>query len=133
MSLLKPQEVVEPKNPEVMVSILKINKNIAQMILKHQHSPIPEEQLLLSKDLLKEETGIEFSIKEVRDIICSYPYCRASIIMFGVEDTEARGSLFNALSLLALSCSWPEYRDKVNMDKFVEALNKQIKLVFNKN
>ncbi len=133
MSLLKPKEVIEPKNPEVMETIFKINKNIAQMVLKHQHSPIPEDQLLLSKELFKSEIGIEFSIKEVRDIICSSPYCRASVIMFGVEDTEARGSLFNALSLLILNCSWPDYGDKVNIDKFIEVLNKQIKIVFNKN
>ena len=133
MHILTSNEVINPNNPEIMTTVLTIKANIAKMIIKNQHLPIPEDQLSLSQKLLEHETGIVFTNKEVRDIICSYPYCRASIIEYGLMDTEAKSTLVSALSLLVLGCEWPNYGDKINLEEFVKVLNTKTKIIFNKN
>lgn len=110
--------------------ILKMQKNIAKFIIQYQNYDLTpkevEEAQILYEDLLE----MKLTPEQVQIIVNSSGYAKANLVAYTMNDTEARGSLLNALCKLVLGCSYPTYGDNVDIDDFISVLKRETSALF---
>lgn len=66
----------------------------------------------------------KFSAIEAKALLDLYPHARIKLALYGTSDTEARGHMLGCASNHFLSCDWPTYGDKIDLNDFLKALKK---------
>ena len=70
-------------------------------------------------------TGLEISVSVTKELLSLFPLARIDLAEKGICGFGVRDELADAAGNFILGCRWPIYRDKVNMDTFLEVLKQQ--------
>lgn len=111
---------------EVTLStVLFIQRNIAELILKHVRQKVPKNLLEEVQESVGEYAGIDLTIEQTSLLLDSFPKVKANVLAFGVRDTETRRLLSSMMSEFLLGVEWPTNGDKMDMDIFLKHLHEQ--------
>jgi len=90
--------------------------------LANLHLVPSEEAVAQAAEHIAAETGIILSVEQLVQILSLYPVERAKLAEYGWGDTEVSDLLMTVLADFIAGTRWPEFRDQINIERFVAKL-----------
>lgn len=81
-----------------------------------------EETVALAAEHIAAETGIILNVEQLLQILSLYPVERVKLAKYGWGDAEVSDLLMTVLADFIAGTRWPEFRDQINIDRFVGKL-----------
>lgn len=125
MYIAKPDVIMKWAKSTEESYILNIRTNISGHLYKNRFALPTDRQYVEAADFIEEISGIRLDEEQIKGLLTLYPSARINMALDGVSDTEVREALSFAISHFVLGCTWPTYGDKVDVQEFVEILQKQ--------
>lgn len=94
---------------------------------KHRDLIPSDEQYQEAMEFFNEITELNLNLEQTKGILDLYPLPRITLAAYTTMDTDTRDQLSFAIAHFFLGCSWPMFKDKVDIDAFVELLKDQAK------
>lgn len=101
---------------------ISIQRARMQQALANLHLVPSEEVVALAAEHIAAETGIILSVVQLLQILSLYPVERAKLAKYGWGDTEVSDLLMTVLADFIAGTRWPEFRDQINIERFVGKL-----------
>ena len=101
---------------------INIQRARMQHALANLHLVPSKETMALAAEHIAAETGIILSAEQLVQIMSLYPVERAKLAEYGWGDTEVSDLLMTVLADFIAGTRWPEFRDQINIDRFVGKL-----------
>ena len=104
--------------------VLEIQVEKAKRMLKDWSIEPTIKQIELVREATIEYTGLDLTLDEMTAVINLYSTLKIEVAGMKYYE-EIDESLRFAISHFILGCPWPIYRDKVDMNEYLELLHKQ--------
>ena len=86
-------------------------------------SSVPNEPALSNAvGFIAEETGIQITAEELRNILSLYPMQRGKLAAYGWGETEVRELILDVVANFMANTRWPLEKDDVDIQTFIERL-----------
>jgi hypothetical protein len=116
-----PANIVRLLENNSLPEVLELTRGIRAQALTNLHREIELPLLQEATEIIKENAHIELNRVQLHNLLLLYPIQRGNLIDSGL-DTDAVGSLLNAVAQYFLGCDWPDNGDQVPYVKFLAAL-----------
>ena len=100
--------------------LMVMRRNSALFYLENRDAVPAEDEFTKAAATLTEITELEISTEVAKSILSLYPHVRINIAEYGADDCQS--DLAFVAAHFFLGCRWPEYRDDVEIEHFVNAL-----------
>lgn len=113
-----------------VAAIKQMSLNIHKFCYEELQKEMTQEQFDSAHSFVNNELGLPVSKRIFEIILASDGYAYANIIKFGVDDTEARSSISNAVAKHYMHRSWPKNleKDEPGVEDFEERILQKVLL-----
>lgn len=124
MVIRKPQQVITHDDNNKL--LLEFIANTNMFFYTWRNSPMNPTHALHAAEFMSAQAGFEISPEQAEGILTLYPHARIKMVQYeGLDTTEVRDLVSDALAHFFLGCTWPTYGDKINAEVFCKALYRQ--------
>lgn len=92
-------------------------KSTRELTIKHISSYPSEKLSAEARNYILETTGIDINYDDFNLMLACYPAVKASLLEYGINDTDVEGQLLNMLVHYLYSASWPIFGDGLTDDQ----------------
>ena len=124
MHILNPNAIIQLAGKDPM--ILDMRRQYHTTLLNLQHLKLQPDHVAAARELIKEHAGLDIPVVKLESILNLYPETKIRIAdNRGFIDSDVSDLLLDAVAHFFLGCSWPIGKDNVDIDVFLNILQRQ--------